>query len=112
MGVVDNQYLKQLSSMNFLIIILIIFAIWMSLVIYAKQEAKSLLSKYDAPLPLVKSNSIVSMIRKLRKLLEQRTIGKEDVGECKFIMAILKWTFVVFPTVMILVIVLPTLINK
>ena len=67
------------------IVLLIFLVVWVPLVMFAKQEAKSLLSKCGAPLPWIRSNSII-MVCKLQELKEKGIIEeKEDVGECKFV---------------------------
>ena len=91
--------------MIFFIILLGFLVVWISLVIFAKKEAKSLLSKYGTPLPWIRSNSIILMVRKLQELKEKGFIEeKEDVGESKFIVFILKGTLIIFPIIMILTI--------
>lgn len=91
--------------MIFLSFFLFFYVVWISLIIYAKQEAKSLLSKYGTPLPWIRSNSIILMIRKLQQLKGKGIIEeKEDVGECKFVVFILKGTLIIFPIIMILTI--------
>lgn len=90
--------------MTFFVVLLVFLVAWIVLVTYAKQEAKSLLSKYGTPLPWSRSNSIIQMVRKLQELKEKGIIEeKEDVGECKFIVLVLKGTLIMFPIVMILV---------
>lgn len=87
------------------IVLLVFLGVWISLVIYAKQEAKSILSKCGTPLPWIRSNNIIIMVRKLQQLKEQGIIEeKEDVGECKFVIFILKGTLILFPIIMILTI--------
>ena len=91
--------------MVFFIILLGSLVVLISLVIFAKQEAKSLLSKYGTPLPWIRSNSIILMVRKLQELKEKGLIEeKEDVEEIKFIVFILKGTLIFFPIIMILII--------
>lgn len=88
------------------IVLLGSLVVLISLVIFAKQEAKSLLSKYGTPLPWIRSNSIILMVRKLQELKEKGLIeGKEDVGETKFIVFILKGTLIFSPIIMILTII-------
>lgn len=96
---------KASKKMIIFIVLLIFLVVWVSLVMFAKQEAKSLLSKCGAPLPWIRSNSIIMMVRKLQELKEKGIIEeKEDVGECKFIIFILKGTLIIFPIIMILII--------
>ena len=92
--------------MIFFVVLLFFLVVWVSLVILAKQEAKSLLCKYGTPLPWIRSNSIVLMVRKLQELNETGTIeDKEDVGKNKFIVFVLKNTLIIFPIIMILTII-------
>lgn len=92
--------------MFFFIVLLVSLVVLISLVIFAKQEAKSLLSKYGTPLPWISSHSILLMVRKLQELKEKGLIeGEEDVGETKFIVFILKGTLIIFPIIMILTII-------
>ena len=96
---------KASKKMIIFIVLLIFLVVWGSLVMFAKQEAKSLLSKCGAPLPWIRSNSIIMMVRKLQELKEKGIIEeREDVGECKFIIFILKGTLIIFPIIMILII--------
>lgn len=96
---------KSLKNMIFFVVLLVFLVIWFSLVIFAKQEAKSLLSKYGTPLPWIRSNSIILMFRKLQELKEKGFIEeKEEVRECQFIAFILKSTLIIFPIIMILTI--------
>ena len=91
--------------MIYFVVLLVFLVVWISLVIFAKQEAKSLLSKYGTPLPWIRSNSIILMVRKLQEIKEKGFIEEvEDAGKCKFIVFILKGTLIVFPIIMILTI--------
>lgn len=98
---------KKIKTVMVIFIVLLgSLVVLISLVIFAKQEAKSLLSKYGTPLPWIRSNSIILMVRKLQELKEKGLIeGKEDVGETKFIVFILKGTLIFFPIIMILTII-------
>ena len=62
---------KASKKMIIFIVLLIFLVVWVSLVMFAKQEAKSLLSKCGAPLPWIRSNSIIMMVRKLQELKEK-----------------------------------------
>ncbi len=97
---------KKIKTVMVIFIVLLgSLVVLISLVIFAKQEAKSLLSKCGAPLPWIRSNSIIMMVRKLQELKEKGIIEeREDVGECKFIIFILKGTLIIFPIIMILII--------
>ncbi len=98
--------------MVFFIVLLVFLVFWISLVIFAKQEAKALLSKYDTSLPWIRSNSIILMVRKLQEIKEKGIIGeKDDVGECKFIIFILKGTLIIFPIIIILTIIATLLLK-
>ena len=88
------------------------FAIWMALVVYAKQEAKSLFNKYGTPLSWVSSNSVVSILRKLKELKNRGDFDKDDTIECKFITIVLKSIFIIFPIFMILTLVIPLIFNR
>jgi hypothetical protein len=90
--------------MTFFVVLLFFVVIWMSLVIFAKQEAKTLLSKYDTPLPRIKSNDIILMIRKLREINEKGIIQKEDAKDCKRIIAFLKGSLLMVPILMVLIV--------
>ena len=90
--------------MTFFVVLLFFVVIWMSLVIFAKQEAKALLRKYDSPLPWIKSNDIILMIRKLREINEKGIVQKEDVKDCKQIIAFLKSSLLMVPILMVLII--------
>lgn len=98
--------------MTFLIISLIFFVIWMSLVVYAKQEARSLLNKYGTPLSWLSFNSVVSMLHKLKELNNRGVFDKDDAVECKFITLILKSIFIMLPVFMILTLVIPLIFNR
>ena len=92
-----------MDYMVVVIVVTIVFlALWMALVLFAMSEARSMLSKYDNPLPWIHSRSITSAVRNLREIKDKGVVEKEDVGEYKFIMIILKGTFIVFPLCMLL----------
>ena len=97
--------------MTFLIILVISLTIWTFLLLYIKKEARSLLFKYGSPLPWIKSNSIIMMIRRLRELERQGIVENDDIGECRFIILTLKCTLIFFPTVMIVTFVISLIIT-
>lgn len=89
-----------------IVVTIVFLALWMALVLFAMSEARSMLSKYDNPLPWIHSRSITSAVRNLREIKDKGVVEKEDVGEYKFIMIILKGTFIVLPLCMLLFLVL------
>jgi len=94
----------MVKTTQIITIFIFLLVIWTVLVIFSKQEAKSILDKYGKSLPWIKSNSIIVMISKLRELKEQKILNDDDVGECDFLITILKGTFLVFPFFFILMI--------
>lgn len=74
--------------------------------VYAKQEAKTILYKYDIQLSQFDSNDIILIIRKMREIYKKGIIRKEDIKESKRIMAFLKESLLMVPILMIFAIAL------
>ena len=92
--------------MIFFVILLVFLVVWFTILLFVKQEARALISKYSTPLPWIRSNSIIMMIRKLQELKVKGLIEeKEDGRDCNIILWVLKGTLIIFPIVMIFIII-------
>jgi hypothetical protein len=92
--------------MTFLVIFVVFLTIWMLSLLYTKKEARLLLCKYGNPLPWIRSNSIFLMMHRLRELKKKGVIENDDISEYRFIMCTLKWTLILFPVVMIIMLII------
>ncbi len=81
--------------MTLLICVIFLVTIWIILFIYATQEGKELLNKYNDPLSWNDSNNTIKMIRKLQNIYEHKTIKEEDIKVFKLIVIILKTSWIV-----------------
>lgn len=86
-------------------VLLVFLAIWGAILVFAKKEAKQLLSKYAESLTWVESNNVIIMLRRLRWLFEQNIIEDSDIGLYHSVTKILAFSLYSIPLLMIFAVV-------